>query len=62
MKNDHELTELLNKIVPINMYKGCLVKKLIGGYEVLGHKVKTPSEVDEVIDESLKSMAKNIFK
>ena len=48
MYSKHKLSEIKGTV----NYKGVLVSKLIGGYEVLGEKVKTPSEVDNVIEKA----------
>ncbi len=56
----HELTELLNKVIPITVYRGTLCEKLIGGFRVLGQTVSTPEQVDEVINNSLKNLENSL--
>jgi hypothetical protein len=41
---------------------GVTIKKLIGGFEVFGQKVKTMEEVDEVIKKGYKTIEKSIHK
>ena len=48
--NKHELEKITWGVIPITYYRGCLVTKLIGGFEIFGQKVKTANEVDEVIE------------
>ena len=57
---EKSLTAILNTVIPIGFYRGCLVKKLIGGYEIFGQKVSTEKEVDEKINESLKHLQLSI--
>ncbi len=59
-REKHELTNLLSSVINVCAYRGCLVKKLIGGYEILGKQVETPQEVDDVINESLKNLENSI--
>lgn len=42
----HELDSLKGE----RNYKGCLVRRIIGGYDIWGIKCSTPQEVDEAID------------
>lgn len=46
----HELEKINFGVIPITVYRGCLVTKLIGGFEIWGNKVTTPDEVDSIID------------
>ena len=59
---EQSLTEILSSVVPIGVYRGVTVIKLIGGFEVLGKKCKTVSEVNKLIDEGLKAIEKSIVK
>jgi len=60
MNQEHELERLGWPIIPIKVYKGCIVEKLIGGYKVFGQKVKTADEVDFVISEAAKSIESSL--
>ena len=46
----------LSKVVPIFQYRNVLVEKIIGGFMVMGKKVKSMDDVDDVIDESLRTV------
>ena len=48
----HELEKIKFGVIPITVYRGCLVTKLIGGWEVWGKRVSTPDEIDQLIDEA----------
>lgn len=48
----HELLSVKFGVIPITVYRGCLVTKLIGGWEVWGKRVSTPDEIDQLIDEA----------
>jgi len=50
--NKHELEKIKWGVIPITVYRGCLVTKLIGGWEVWGKRVSTPDEIDQLIDEA----------
>ena len=52
----------LNKVMNETnfVYLGVIVTRLIGGYEVLGQKVKTMEEVDEVIKKGYGVIEKSI--
>lgn len=39
-------------LVGVTCYRGCLVHKVHGWYEILGKQVIKPQEVDEVIDKA----------
>lgn len=54
------LTELLNRVIPVCVYKGVLVKKLIGGFEVFGQKVSKISEVEKLISQSEQAIQNSI--
>ena len=41
-------------------YRGCLVEKIIGGYRVFNKKVTSMDDVDDVIDESIRTVGKSI--
>ena len=46
----HELKKIDWMKLPTTIYRGTLVTRYIGGYSVLGVLVKTPEEVDNVIN------------
>ena len=48
----HELEKIKFGVIPITVYRGCLVTKLIGGWEVWGKRVSTTDEIDQLIDEA----------
>lgn len=50
----------LNKVIPVFVYRGVLIEKIIGGFMVMGKKVKSMDDVDDVIDESLRTVGKSI--
>ena len=50
----------LNKVVPVFNYRNCLIEKIIGGFMVMGKKVKSMDDVDDLIDESLRTVGKSI--
>lgn len=56
-----ELEKLLNKVVPIVMYRGCLVTKIKTGYKVLGVNCETVEEVDKVISDAADSIKKSLL-
>ena len=56
-----------NKIEQMNVttlfqYRGCLVEKIIGGYRVFYKKVTSMDDVDDLIDESLRTVGKSIVR
>ena len=56
----HPLEEVKWGIIPITVYKGVLVEKIIGGYKLLHQTCIKPEEVDTIIFESQKSISKSI--
>jgi len=60
MENKHELEKLLSAVVPIGVYRGCIVSKIVGGYSIFGHKVKTTAEIDQIIDSAKKVIVDSI--
>lgn len=52
----------LNKVIPVFVYRGVLIEKIIGGFMVMGKKVKSMDDVDDVIDESLRTVGKSIVR
>ena len=46
----HPIEKINFGVIPITVYRGCILTKIIGGYEIFGTKCKTPQQVDEVID------------
>lgn len=61
-KEPHTLNELLNKVIPICVYNGTSVERLIGGYRVLGQICKTPQEVDDIIKKAHANLQASILK
>ncbi len=59
-KEKHPLEIVKWGVIPIVNYSGKLVTRLIGGYEIMGQKVKTPQQVDEVILNSEKGLQNSI--
>lgn len=62
-KDNHELENLAWDVIGggVVTYRGCEIRKIIGGYMVYGrHSVTTPNEVDRIIDLSLESLNKSI--
>jgi hypothetical protein len=57
----HELEKIVWGIIPITVYRGCIVEKLIGGYKVFNTKCLTCKEVDNIIDNSEISLQKSIL-
>ena len=49
-------------ITTLFQYRGCLVEKIIGGYRVFNKKVSSMDDVDDVIDESLRTVGKSIVR
>ena len=47
-------------VTTLFQYRGCLVEKIIGGYRVFNKKVSSMDDVDDVIDESLRTVGKSI--
>lgn len=58
----NELTTLLNKVMGTHkaVYRGVIVRQLIGGFEVFGKECKTTEDVDKLIDESLKNLENSL--
>lgn len=53
----------LNKVMDETyfVYRGCILRKLIGGYEIFSKKYRNFNEIDDVIDNSLNNI-KNSLK
>mgnify|MGYP000331840172 CR=1 len=47
-------------VTTLFQYRGCLVEKIIGGYRVFDKKVSSMDDVDDLIDESLRTVGKSI--
>lgn len=63
MKNEkHFLETILRDVVPIVVYRGCLVERLIGGFKVFNQTVFSAEDVDAVIDGAEKSIENSISK
>lgn len=62
MENKHELefTDSLFSVIPIINFQGVCIEKIIGGYRLLGEKVRTVSEVKELLENSRKNIEKSI--
>jgi hypothetical protein len=60
MKEKHEIEKINWGVIPLANYRGFVLTRLIGGYEIMGHKVKTPQEVDKVIEQAYSSLEKSI--
>jgi len=56
----HPLEEVRWGVVPITVYKGVLVTRIIGGYSLFGKKCKTPAEVDAIIEQPLETIKNSI--
>lgn len=56
----HELEKIKWGVIPITVYRGCLVTKLVGGFEIFNTKVKTTHEVDAIIDKAGVSLKDSI--
>lgn len=59
-----ELNKSLEKVMYDNVFihRNVIVQKLIGGYSVLSHKVKSMDDVDKIIDDSKKTISDSIKK
>ena len=55
-------TDNLKKVIPVFNYRNVLVEKIIGCFMVMGKKVKSMDDVDDVIDESLRTVGKSIVR
>ena len=49
-------------VTTLFQYRGCLVEKIIGGYRVFNKKVSSMDDVDDLIDESLRTVGKSIVR
>jgi hypothetical protein len=47
---EQEFSKQFDLSIPLLMYRGLLVEKLIGGYRVSSHLAKSKLEVDKIID------------
>jgi len=56
----HPIEKITFGIIPITVYRGCLLTKLVGGYEIFGTKCKPPQEVDLIIDKAGVSLKDSI--
>jgi len=59
-QDKHPIEKITFGIIPITVYRGCLLTKLVGGYEIFGTKCKTPQEVDLIIDKAGVSLKDSI--
>jgi len=62
MESKHYLETADYGLMGIAVYRGCLVHKVHTWYETLGKQVKTPAEVDSVIDYACKVIGDSIEK
>jgi len=60
MRHVHQLEKVMVGVNVETFYRGTLVKKLIGGYEVFGKKAKTLEEVDAIIEQSHETIKQSI--
>lgn len=58
--SNHSLKDVRWGIIPITIYKGCLVYKVKNGYKIFGRIVGTPEQVDKIIDEANISIQKSL--
>jgi len=58
--NKHDIEKITWGVIPITVYRGCLLTRLVGGYEIFGQKVSKPEEVDAIIDKAGKSLNDSI--
>jgi len=56
----HELEGVVWGVIPITVYRGCLITKLIGGYEIWGTRCLTPQDIDQVIDKAGSILSESI--
>ena len=56
----HEIEKIKWGVIGIANYKGCILEKLKDGYKILGQKVSTPEQVDEVIKKAIKSLKNSL--
>ena len=50
-KEQHPLEKIFENLsIPVTVYRGRVVKRLVGGWEVAGVKAANCSQVDEIID------------
>jgi len=49
-------------VTTLFQYRGCLIEKIIGGYRVFNKKVTSMDDVDDLIDESLRTVGKSIVR
>lgn len=54
----HELDELKGE----RNYRGCLVRRIIGGFDLWGMKLSTGEEVDQAIDKASSIISESIPK
>jgi|GEM_PF-4641363 len=56
----HPLTQIKWGIVPVTMYRGVLVSRIIGGYKWRDQKFLTEQQLDDAITKSEKSLQQSI--
>ncbi len=59
-KEKHPLRSINFGVIPITVYRGIILERLIGGYKLFGKTCITEKEVDEIIDASLVSLENSI--
>lgn len=47
-------------VIPIIVYRGCLVQKVKGGYKMWDEVFPTPKEIDEAIDNAGQSISNSL--
>ena len=64
MPKEKNLIESFDRVISDTFFvhRGCVVEKMIGGFRIFSHKVKTIEEVDGIIDESKKFISDSIKK
>jgi len=60
MNHVHQLEKVMVGVNVETFYKGTLVKKIIGGFQVFGKNVKTLEEVDAIINQSCEAIKQSI--
>ena len=59
-KEQHELLKVKFGVIPVTVYRGCIVEKAIGGYIVFGRKALTVHDVDDIINNAGEAIKQSI--